>query len=288
MRGFFAATGRPPFEAESAHKLLIQHLTVAAPAITSIRSNFPEKLGGVVARSLEKEPAKRFATGEAMADAIGALHLRGREIAPLLRLFHQQTAQSLQSLLMLVIVYAIFFQVAPSARTLLGAMIAVLFASVALTVVTQTLDRVRFAVRRGFTVEDVRSAFETIADETVRGRDQLLGDRVERARINRRKRIAMAGGFVGGMTIPIVLRIVNLAPEGRKGVGTTGGLLLLGGTVLIGVSIGLWNMRPVRITLAQRAAHRIWGSRLGRALFARAQRRYARELERVAARASAR
>jgi predicted Ser/Thr protein kinase len=285
--GFFAATGRPPFEAESAHKLLIQHLTVAAPAITSIRSNFPEKLAGVVAQALEKEPAKRFTTGEAMADAIGALQLRGREIAPLLRLFHQQTAQSLQSLLMLVIVYAIFFQFAPSARTLLGAMIAVLFASVAGTVLSQTLDRVRFAVRRGFTVADVESAFETIADETVRGRDQLLGDPVERARINRRKRIAMAGGFVGGMTLPIVLRIVNLAPEGRKGVGTTGGLLLLGGTVLIGISIGLWNMRPVRITLAQRAAHRIWSSSLGRALFARAQRRYARELERAAARVPA-
>jgi hypothetical protein len=85
-----------------------------------------------------------------------------------------------------------------------------------------------------------------------------------------------------------MLNMVGEGASGRKEIASAGGLLLLGGTVLIGVSIGLWNMRPVRITLAQRAAHRIWSSSLGRAIFARAQRRYARELERSAARASAR
>ncbi len=281
---FFAATGRPPFQAESAHKLLIQHLTVPAPTVVSVRPEFPEKLGAVIGKALEKDPAARFANAEAMADAVEALNLRGREVAPLLRLFHQQTAQSLQALLMLTAIFGIFFQFSPSARTLLGSMIAVLFASVALTVVTQTLDRVRFAVRQGFTVADVRSAFDTIADETARGREQLLGDPVERARIQRRKRIAMTGGFIGGMSIPVFLNMVSFGPGGQKVFTPAGGLLLLGGTVLMGVSIAFWTMRPVRITLAQRVANRIWSSRLGRAIFARAQRRYARELERAAAR----
>jgi serine/threonine-protein kinase len=88
--GFFAATGRPPFEAESAHKLLMQHLTVPAPAVATVRAEFPTGLSAVIARALEKDPADRFATGEAMADAIGALQLRSREVAPLLRLFHSR------------------------------------------------------------------------------------------------------------------------------------------------------------------------------------------------------
>jgi hypothetical protein len=57
--------------------------------------------------------------------------------------------------------------------------------------------------------------------------------------------------------------------------------LLIAATATAGVSIGLWTMRPVRVTLAQRVATRVWRSRLGRALFARAERRYAAELRRA-------
>lgn len=280
--GFFAATGRPPFEAESAHKLLMQHLTVPAPAVASVRPGFQPGLAAVIARALEKDPAARFASGEAMADAIGALQLRSREVAPLLRLFHQQTAQSLQAILVLSVIFLLFRQFSPEATTLIGTMTAVLFLTVGLTIVSQSLDRVRFAVRQGFTVHDVRSAFDAIADETARGREQLLDDPVERSRIRRRKRIAMVGGFVGGVTIPIFFGTVFRESDGRDAFQPTSGLLLLVGTVAVGVSIALWTMRPVRITLAQRLANRIWSSRLGRAIFARAERRYARELARSA------
>ena len=50
------------------------------------------------------------------------------------------------------------------------------------------------------------------------------------------------------------------------------------GTIAVGVAIALWTQRPVRITAAQKAANRIWTSKVGRALFARAERRYAREI----------
>jgi len=276
--GFFAATGRPPFDAESAHKLLMQHLTVAAPTVSAVRPEFPPALSAVIARSLEKDPAARFPTGEAMADAIGALQMRSREVAPLLRLFHQQTAQSLQALLMLVVVFNLFWQVSSKAHSLFGTMVAVLFATVAFTIVSQALDRVRFAVRQGFTVEDVRAAFAAIADEIARGREQLLADPVERGRIRRRKRIAGVCGFLGGVSLPIVFRLVRFGGAKRPEIDSTASVVLLLGTIAIGVSIALWTQRPVRVTLAQRAAYRIWTSRFGRAVFARAQRRYAAEI----------
>ncbi len=278
--GFFAATGRPPFEAESAHKLLMQHLTVTAPTIATMRPEFPTGLSAVIARALEKDPAARFATGEAMADAIGALQLRTREVAPLLRLFHQQTAQSLQALLMLLIIFNAFWQFSNKATTIFGSMVAVLFGTVAFTIVTQALDRVRFAVRQGFTVEDVRAAFEAIADEIARGREQLVADPVERGRIARRKRIAAVCGFFGGVSIPFMFRLVRFGGPRGPEVDTSAGLVMLLGTIAIGVAIALWTQRPVRVTLAQRSANRIWVSKVGRAIFARAERRYAAEIAR--------
>ena len=55
-------------------------------------------------------------------------------------------------------------------------------------------------------------------------------------------------------------------------------LMILSIAILFGVSLALWTARPVRVTLAQRAANRIWMSSLGARIFARAERRYAAEI----------
>jgi hypothetical protein len=181
---------------------------------------------------------------------------------------------------MLVVVFSLFWQFSPKAHTLLGSAVAVLFLSVMFTIVGQALDRVRFAVRQGFTVEDVRTAFAAIADEIARGREQLLGDPLERKRITRRKRIAATCGFFGGVSIPIVFGQTRFGGPRGPEIGATGGIVLLGATVAVGIAIALWTQRPVRVTLAQRVANRIWISKFGRAVFARAQRRYAAEIAR--------
>jgi hypothetical protein len=162
-------------------------------------------------------------------------------------------------------------------------MVAILFVTVALTIVTQVLDRVRFAVKQGFTISDVHAAFQSIGNETARARAQLIGDPSEYARIRRRKRIAMAGGFLGGVSIPLAAKLFVPAANGQRQATPTAALLLIGGTVLVGVSVAFWAMRPVRVTLPQRLAARFWSSRLGRWIFARAERRYALERERLAA-----
>src|SRR5690606_5876711 len=100
---------------------------------------------------------------------------------------------------------------------------------------------------------------------------------LERARIKRRKRLAGIGGFLGGVSAPIALRFFSKQQEGVRQIMPAGALILIGGTVLMGVSIALWAMRPLRVTLAQRLAARLWRSRFGRWLFARTERRFARE-----------
>jgi hypothetical protein len=246
--------------------------------VTAARPEFPEGLTTVIARALEKEPGARFATGEAMADAIGALQLRSREVAPLLRLFHQQTAQALQTVLMLAAFFVFFAQFSGRLTSLLGTVVSVLMATMAITILGQVLDRVRFAVRQGFTASDVTVAFGAIEDETARAREQVLADPLERRRIDRRKRLAIFGGAAGGSFIPFVAQRVFYMEDGQRMYSPLGAFLLLAMTVLLGMSVAIFAMRPVRVTIAQRLAGRVWRSPLGRWLFARAERQYAKEL----------
>lgn len=282
--GFFAATGRTVFVANGTHRLLMLHLTQAPPPVTDLRPEFPAPLAAVIARALSKDRADRFATGEAMAEAIGALDLRSREVAPLLRLFHQQTAQSIQALLTMGVMWFVLWELVPRGDDALRAVIAVLFTTMGLTIVTQSLDRVRFAVRQGFTAPDVDAAFESIADETARARELLLSDPVERQRIARRRLFSILSVALGVAGMPLsVVFLSRLHADGVRqfGLAATGTLLL--SAMMIGLGVALWAMRPIRVTNAQRLAARFWMGRLGRAIFARAERRYKRELERLRA-----
>jgi len=279
--GFFAATGQTPFIADSAHRLLMLHLTQPAPEVTDLRPEFPKPLAEVIGRALKKGREERFDSGEAMAEAIAALHMRTREIAPLLRLFHQQTAQSIQVVVTIALLFVMFWQFSGRSQTLLGSVVFVFTVTILFTVASQTLDRVRFAVRQGFTVADVTFAFESIREELDRAREQLLADPVERRRITLRKRFAMFGGAFTGAQIPLLPKLVFSEVDGRTVFHPLGAVLLLVITIVMGVSVALWAARPVHVTLGQRFAGRLWSSRVGAALFARAERRYAKELSTI-------
>ncbi|MBX3133974.1 MAG: serine/threonine protein kinase [Gemmatimonadaceae bacterium] len=278
--GFFAATGRTVFQADSAHRLLMLHMTQPPPPVTSVRAEFPVGLTEVIARLLSKDRNARYDTAEALAEAINDLHLRTREVAPLLRLFQQQTAQSLQMGIFLAAFLVGFWNLAGYRRSLIGSVAMLLVVTVLITTITQMLDRVRFVVRQGFTAADAAAASDAIRDETSRAGELLVADPVEAIRLRRRKAIAAIGGFLSGVSIGFFPQHIARDAAGRAHVDGLGFLLLVSATVFAGVSLALWTMRPVRITLAQRLAGRFWHTGLGRALFARAERRYAADLAR--------
>jgi len=72
--GFLALTGRLPFTAEAPGAVLVLHATRPAPLVRDVAADVPEALAQVIDRCLAKAPDDRFATGEALADALtGAL-----------------------------------------------------------------------------------------------------------------------------------------------------------------------------------------------------------------------
>jgi len=69
--GFYLLSGRLPFEGGAPAAVLVAHATQAPPPLRSAAPDVPTPLAAVIDRCLAKEPAERYATGEALADALG-------------------------------------------------------------------------------------------------------------------------------------------------------------------------------------------------------------------------
>jgi serine/threonine-protein kinase len=70
--GFFAATGRPPFEAPTAAGLLAKHAAEQAPALGPLAPRLPRRFAAAIDRCLAKDPTDRFASAEGLAHEIAA------------------------------------------------------------------------------------------------------------------------------------------------------------------------------------------------------------------------
>jgi serine/threonine protein kinase len=69
--GFLALSGRLPFDGTTPQSILVAHATKEPPALRTVAPNISPALAAVIDRCLRKHPDERFATGEALADALG-------------------------------------------------------------------------------------------------------------------------------------------------------------------------------------------------------------------------
>ena len=68
--GYYILSGVFPFDADSASAILVAHVTRDAPPLSSVAPSVPEELSAVIDRSLAKDPADRYPSGEDLAEAL--------------------------------------------------------------------------------------------------------------------------------------------------------------------------------------------------------------------------
>jgi hypothetical protein len=85
--GFYALTGRLPFDGPTPADVVTQHLTSPAPAIAAVASAVPARLAQAVDKCLAKEPLRRYRNAESFAEAIDLAFQHAKEIPPPLRVW---------------------------------------------------------------------------------------------------------------------------------------------------------------------------------------------------------
>src|SRR5207237_492420 len=79
--GFFALSGRLPFDGPDAMTVLARHVTDPPPPVASLAPGVPERLAEAIDRCLSKDPAARYPSGEAFAVPVPAALARPIAVA---------------------------------------------------------------------------------------------------------------------------------------------------------------------------------------------------------------
>ena len=263
--GFFALTGKLPFQAPTAQALLGMHLTQPPPPVTALRPDLPDALGAVIARCLAKAPDDRYPGGEALVSAVEELRIAKPVVAPAVRLFHQQANQALRLTTVLALIGA---TVVPRWTTG-DQLIFWAFILAGIWGLMQTLyHRARFLLRQGFSFDDVRAGFQTIADEGTAARELLRNSAADIARHRRRLHTAAVTSGLGlVMAAAALVFLRRPTPEGLMSVTPLGLIAVIVAAIMISQAIISFLTDPMRPPRFERLSGWIWRGPTGRWLF---------------------
>ena len=176
--GFYLLTGRPPFQGDNTTSVLAQHLTQPAPALVTVAPATPRALAQAIDRCLAKPADERFASGEALAEALSdALEVR-RDIPVPVRVFLRQIDRDLGPLFLIagivsLIVLPNILGAAFRWSTGVGVLLAALGYAVVLAIVSALPYglRARKLLRAGYGADDVALA---VRNDVARHREEWV------------------------------------------------------------------------------------------------------------------
>lgn len=209
---FYALTGRFPFEATSTQGYLAAHITKPAPAIGSLRPELPASLSSAVDRLLEKDPARRFQTGEELAEHLDPLRASRREIPSQIRLFTVKSNQLIRNAIMLAFLAPTLMNAVRGDGDQMILFTMIIAASIAL--VMSAVGGLRELASQGFTHDDLRAGLIAIGDEQEEAY-ALVRAAPDWSERRRRRWKIIAGGVVLAVALSsITFRVRVHLPQG--------------------------------------------------------------------------
>lgn len=269
--GFFALTGRLPFEAATPTSLLAMHLTQAPPSVGAFRPDAPAELVEAIDRCLAKAPEDRWANGEALADALDGMRRSAPEVAPQVRVFLQRFGASIFAIVALTIVTSLAVDRASRANNdgdilLVG----VVTLAAIWGLIVQAAGRVRMLLRQGFRYRDVYAAAGAIVAEEVLTRDAIRAMPDEMQRRKRRIRIAIFSLAWTPVATWLVRTTMRFHPAERPGmwqVTKPGLVIALSAAIAFGLGVTMLASDPLKPNPFLKLQAFFWRGPLGRLVF---------------------
>ena len=272
--GFYALSGTLPFTGPSAQAVLAQHLTKPAPSVATLARGAPRPLVQAIDRCLEKDPAARFPTGEALADALAPALVKRTEVPVPIRVFLDR-----RRLIPLIVPFVVLFGLGGMFGGAMGASELALAIAIAIATPVMVIgQRIRALMRLGYGHEDIAAGLRARFEHR---REEFLFD-FGATRSIRETIFTVLGatGLVVGTLAGITALVVLPGPDEPVLGGLIPGVVLppiafgslYAGTIMTIVSTKWRRLR--RGTGSQLA--KIWDGPLGRALTGAAQYRLGR------------
>ncbi len=269
--GFFALTGRLPFEAPSPTALLAMHLTQAPPSVEAFRPDAPPELVETIARCLAKEPEARWVSGEALATALDGLRRSAPEVAPQVRVFLQRFGTAVSTALVLFVILLLTVRQGLSASgTVDSFLVGAVLAAAIWGVAVQAAGRTRMLVRQGFRFRDVHAAAQAVLAEEARAQDAIRAMPDEMARRRRRRRIgflSLLWALASLVAVIAFMREPDLARPGVYYVSVPGIMLALTAAVAFGLGVTMLASDPLAMNPVLRLQGAFWQGPVGRVVF---------------------
>jgi serine/threonine-protein kinase len=192
--GYLAVSGRLPFEATNVPALLVRQATEAPPSVLRVAPGLPPALGAAIDRCLSRDPADRFADGEALASAVAPTSEARPALPPTLRAW----LIARNPLLVPYLGWSAFFSILtagnlyavvtrnPGSSIWDVAFLAAVASSPLVPIVGFHLNQARRQFRAGHTLADLRAALQierrerAEADALAREDEEATGRRVLR------------------------------------------------------------------------------------------------------------
>ncbi len=259
---YLALTGTLPFSAPTAQAVIALHLTQPSPPVATVARGVPRALAQAIDKCLQKQPAARFATGEALADALAPGIEKRPEVPVPIRVFLDRrrmgmllipTAMSVPIALGILRSVSMHGGYVPLAAAAVGLPLVALGFPVGLLVY-----RLRKLLRLGYGLDDVvaglRASFERHREEFLY---EFGGEPTTRERL-------LTGVGIAGLTIGAGATAVAIVGYGPF-VGVAAPVAIFG--LYVGTFSSIFSSRWRRLRRGTGSVwSRLWSGKVGQQL----------------------
>jgi hypothetical protein len=235
--GYLAVSGRLPFESANLPALLVRQASEAPPSVMRVAPGLPAALGAAIDRCLSRDPAGRFADGEALAEAL----VPAKETRPALPPTLRAWLAARNPLLVPYLGWSAGFSVLtlgnlfawltgnPGSSPRDFMLLAAIASSPLFPIVGFHLNQARLQFRAGHTLADLRSALEIARRE--RAETDALARRDEEPFAHRALRVGTVAS-ASWLAVTFGLLVQGTIHENRTSIAWL--LVPLGATMLLG------------------------------------------------------